>query len=64
MFFTVKGLQRFITYREWSEIIQSNFEKCYYIPLGALYISEIWIRSILTTDQINSRIKITGLIPV
>lgn len=34
--FVVKGRKCLVTYREWSDIIQSNFEKCYYIPLGAL----------------------------
>jgi glycogen debranching enzyme len=34
--FAVKGRKSPVTYREWSDIIQSNFEKCYYIPLGAL----------------------------
>jgi glycogen debranching enzyme len=31
----VDGQKRLVTYREWSDLIQSSFEKCYYVPTGS-----------------------------
>jgi glycogen debranching enzyme len=31
---TVDGQERFVTYGEWSALVQTSFEKCYYVPLG------------------------------
>ncbi|KAJ7672627.1 glycoside hydrolase family 13 protein [Mycena rosella] len=30
---TVDGAERLVTYKEWSDLIQASFEKCYYVPL-------------------------------
>lgn len=30
----VDGKKKFVTYREWATLIQSSFERYYYIPLG------------------------------
>ncbi|KAJ7634145.1 glycoside hydrolase family 13 protein [Mycena polygramma] len=30
---TIDGKERLVTYKEWSELIQASFEKCYYVPL-------------------------------
>jgi hypothetical protein len=30
----VQGKKRQVTYKEWNDLIQSSFEKCYYIPEG------------------------------
>lgn len=30
---TIKGRQRLVTYKEWSDLLQSSFEKFYYVPL-------------------------------
>ena len=29
---TVRGEQRLVTYKEWADLIQASFERCYYIP--------------------------------
>lgn len=29
----VDGQERLVTYKEWSDLIQASFEKCYYVPL-------------------------------
>ncbi|KAF9462976.1 glycoside hydrolase family 13 protein [Collybia nuda] len=29
----VDGQKRLVTYKEWSDLIQASFEKCYYVPL-------------------------------
>ena len=40
---SVNGQTRLVTYKEWSDLIQASFEKCYYVPLGkGLCFS--WIR--------------------
>lgn len=31
---TVNGKSRLVPYKEWSDLIQASFEKCYYVPLG------------------------------
>lgn len=28
----VNGEKRLVTYKEWADLIQSSFEKCYYVP--------------------------------
>jgi glycogen debranching enzyme len=28
----VDGQTRTVTYKEWADLIQANFEKCYYVP--------------------------------
>ncbi|KAJ6581356.1 glycoside hydrolase family 13 protein [Mycena capillaripes] len=30
---TIDDKERLVTYKEWSELIQASFEKCYYVPL-------------------------------
>jgi hypothetical protein len=30
----VDGQEKFVTYQEWSDLMQANFERCYYIPTG------------------------------
>ncbi|KAK7030744.1 glycoside hydrolase family 13 protein [Favolaschia claudopus] len=30
---TIDGKERLVTYKEWSGLIQTSFEKCYYVPL-------------------------------
>jgi glycogen debranching enzyme len=32
--FVADGRRRFVTYAEWDDLLQTSFEKCYYIPLG------------------------------
>lgn len=29
---TIKGQKRLVTYKEWADLIQSSFEKCYFVP--------------------------------
>ncbi|KAK8847657.1 glycogen debranching enzyme [Kwoniella newhampshirensis] len=29
---TIKGKSRTVTYKEWADLIQASFEKCYYVP--------------------------------
>ena len=29
---TVNGEKRLVSYKEWADLIQANFEKCYYVP--------------------------------
>lgn len=29
---TIKGDKRLVTYKEWADLIQANFERCYYVP--------------------------------
>ncbi|OCF71062.1 glycogen debranching enzyme [Kwoniella mangroviensis CBS 8886] len=29
---TIKGEKRLVTYKEWADLIQKSFEKCYYVP--------------------------------
>ncbi|KAK4685222.1 glycogen debranching enzyme, partial [Tremellales sp. Uapishka_1] len=29
---TIKGEDRLVTYKEWADLIQASFEKCYYVP--------------------------------
>nr|GAT49271.1 glycoside hydrolase family 13 protein [Mycena chlorophos] len=29
---TIDGQERLVTYKEWSDLIQASFEKCYYVP--------------------------------
>ncbi|KAF5336183.1 hypothetical protein D9611_006214 [Ephemerocybe angulata] len=31
----IGGQERLVTYKEWSDLIQANFEKCFYVPLDA-----------------------------
>ncbi|KAJ3809108.1 glycoside hydrolase family 13 protein [Lentinula aff. lateritia] len=31
----VDGKERLVTYKEWADLIQASFEKCYYVPLDA-----------------------------
>jgi hypothetical protein len=31
-FCLVDGSTRLVTYKEWSDLVQTSFEKCYYIP--------------------------------
>lgn len=33
-FSTVDGTTRFVTYKEWNDLLQASFEQNYYIPLG------------------------------
>lgn len=33
----VNGEKRLVTYKEWNELIQVSFEKCYYVPTGACH---------------------------
>jgi glycogen debranching enzyme len=28
----VDGKKRLVTYKEWADLIQASFEKCYYVP--------------------------------
>lgn len=37
--FTVDGKERLVTYKEWADLIQASFEKCYYVPRGVFTIS-------------------------
>ncbi|KAF9078072.1 glycoside hydrolase family 13 protein [Rhodocollybia butyracea] len=30
---TIDGKDRLVTYKEWADLIQTSFEKCYYVPL-------------------------------
>lgn len=30
----VNGARRLVTYREWNDLLQESFEKCYYVPLS------------------------------
>ena len=30
----VRGRKRLVTYKEWNDLIQASFEKCYYVPRG------------------------------
>ena len=52
----MKGEKRLITYQEWSDLIQGNFEKCYYIPLGMQVHGECLLGSD-NTNQIVLPIK-------
>jgi glycogen debranching enzyme len=31
----VDGQERLVTYKEWADLIQASFEKCYYVPADA-----------------------------
>lgn len=31
---TVNGKEQVVTYKQWSDLIQASFEKCYYVPVG------------------------------
>jgi glycogen debranching enzyme len=33
-FVPVGGARRIVTYKEWNDLLQASFEKCYYVPLG------------------------------
>jgi len=48
---SIQGQQRLVTYREWSDIIQKSFEKCYYIPLDRLTDQEYSIDSSLVNRR-------------
>ncbi|EGN96521.1 glycoside hydrolase family 13 protein [Serpula lacrymans var. lacrymans S7.3] len=32
----INGKEKFVTYKEWNDLIQSSFEKCYYVPLESI----------------------------
>ncbi|KAF9525972.1 glycoside hydrolase family 13 protein [Crepidotus variabilis] len=47
----IKGEKRLVTYKEWSDLIQTNFEKCYFIPLDRDFDNEYHIDSKLVNRR-------------
>jgi hypothetical protein len=39
---TVNGRRRLVTYKEWNDLVQESFEKCYYVPWGKLIFAYLW----------------------
>ncbi|KIY52794.1 glycoside hydrolase family 13 protein [Fistulina hepatica ATCC 64428] len=47
----IDGKTRLVTYKEWSDLIQANFEKCYYIPENAAHDGKFNICSSLVNRR-------------
>jgi len=48
---TIKGQKKLVTYKEWSDLLQASFEKCYYIPLDRLADGDYKVNSSLVNRR-------------
>ncbi|KZV99969.1 glycoside hydrolase family 13 protein [Exidia glandulosa HHB12029] len=44
----IDGQRRLVTYDEWGNLLQSSFEKCYYVPLSVYCVTSLRVAPLMT----------------